>query len=75
MGEDIDVLYQKLKNIDAKYYNNLDYKVMKINKELVKQVARDTLGKSEESFQKGTPEDIMIGIFCRKIAKQLLDTL
>jgi len=48
---------------------------MKINKELVKQVARGTLGKSEESFQKGTPEDIMIGIFYRKIAKQLLDTL
>jgi len=48
---------------------------MKINKELVKQVARGTLGKSEESFQKGTPEESTIGIFYRKIAKQLLDTL
>lgn len=36
-------------------------------------VARDALRKSEESFQKGTPEDIMFGIMYRKIAKELLD--
>jgi hypothetical protein len=75
MAEDIDDLRGKLISIDSMYYNNLDDKAKKTNKEIVKQVARDALRKSEESFQKGTPEDVTFGIMYRKIAKELLDTL
>ena len=75
MADDIDELHEKLRSIDSKYYNNLEDKVMRINEGIVKQVARETLRRSEESFQKGTPEDSMFGIMYRKIAKDLLDTL
>jgi len=73
MEGDIDDLREMLTSIDSKYYNNLDDKAKKINEEIIKKVARDALRKSEESFQKGTPEDIMFGIMYRKIAKELLD--
>lgn len=75
MAEDVDDLREKLINMDSMYYNNLDDKAKKTNNEIVKQVARDILRKSEEFFQKGTPEDITFGIVYRKIAKELLDTL
>jgi hypothetical protein len=72
----MDELREKLKDIDSKYYNNLDEKALSItNREIVKQVARDCLRKSEEFFQKGTPEDSTYGIMYRKIAKDLLDPL
>jgi len=72
----MDELRQKLKDIDSKYYNNLDEKAISItNREIAKQVARDCLRKSEEFFQKGTPEDSTYGIMYRKIAKDLLDPL
>ena len=69
MAEDFDDLRGKLISTDSMYYNNLDDKAKKSNKEIVKQVVREVLRKSEESFQKGTPEDITFGIIYRKIAK------
>jgi hypothetical protein len=73
---DIDELHEKLGSIDIKYYNNLRDKITRINDGIVKQVTRDALIRSKESFQKGnTPEDSMFGIMYGKIAKDLLDTL
>ena len=76
MAFEIDELRDKLRSIDSKYYNNLDEKAIAMtNKEIAKQVARDLLRKSEEFFQKGTPEDIDFGVLYRKIAKEVLDSL
>lgn len=75
MADDVDDLREKLRSIDSKYYNNLGDKATSVNEEIVKQVARDSLRRSEEFFQKGTPEDSVFGIMYRKIAKDLLDTL
>jgi hypothetical protein len=75
MADDVEEMREKLRSIDLKYYNNLKDKTTKINEGVVKQVVRDSLRRSEESFQKGTPEDSMFGIMYRKIAKDLLDTL
>ncbi len=76
MSFEVDELQEKLKMIDSKYYNNLDEKAIAItNKEIVKQVVRDSLRRSEEFFQKGTPEDSAYGIMYRRIAKDLLDSL
>jgi hypothetical protein len=76
VASEVDELLEKLRTIDLKYYNNLDEKVITMtNKEIVKQVVRDTLRRSEEFFQKGTPEDSAYGIVYRKIAKELLDAL
>jgi len=69
MPEDIDNLRGKLIGIDSMFHNNLDDKAKKTNNEIIKQVARHVLRKSEESFQKGTPEDITFGIVHRQIAK------
>lgn len=76
MESEIDDLSEKLKDIDSKYYLNLDEKALTTtNKEIIKHVIRDCIKRSEEYFQKGTPEDAAYGITYRKMAKDLMGTL
>jgi hypothetical protein len=76
MASELDELREKLKEIDSKYYLNLDEKALTTtNNEITKQVIRDCLRKSEEYFQKGTLEDSAYGITYRKMAKDLMNTL
>ena len=76
MGFETDEIREKLTDIDTKYYKNLDEQILiQKNKEVTKQVVIDMLRRSEDYFQKGTPEDVAYGIEYRKIAKELLDSI